>query len=106
MWLQLLAGVAVTLWEFVCMCVNMEKCCPGDTWSCGNYHEGGFEYFGQCLWIDFVMAIETVQMELWNFTGASLRYNWSRGQWKVWADNLLSLQLVWYHYKVVSSGLD
>lgn len=46
------------------MCVNMEKCCPGDTWSCGNYHEGGFECFGQCRWIDFVMAIETVQMEL------------------------------------------
>lgn len=45
------------------MCVNMEKSCPGDTWSCGNYHEGGFEYFGPCLWIDFVMAIETVQNE-------------------------------------------
>lgn len=28
------------------------------------YHKGGFEYFGQCRWIDFVMAIETVQMEL------------------------------------------
>ena len=98
------AGIVLSSWVCVCVCVILEKCGPDDMYCTGNNHKIHFEHFRRYLYsISVCMSVcghilsivsQLCKVQSQNFTGLDQnegrlqRWAWSKhGGWKLELQN-------------------